>query len=56
MAEAGLTRDQVQASGKDGRVMKEDVARAVAVPRALRPLLSRLRLRPPRSTRACACR
>ncbi len=30
MAEAGLTRDQVQASGKDGRVMKEDVARAVA--------------------------
>ncbi len=30
MAEAGLSRDQVQASGKDGRVMKEDVARAVA--------------------------
>jgi 2-oxoglutarate dehydrogenase E2 component (dihydrolipoamide succinyltransferase) len=29
MAEAGLSRDQVQASGKDGRVMKEDVARAV---------------------------
>ena len=30
MAEAGLTRDQVQPSGRDGRVMKEDVARAVA--------------------------
>jgi len=30
MAEAGLTRDQVQGSGKDGRVMKEDVAKAVA--------------------------
>jgi 2-oxoglutarate dehydrogenase E2 component (dihydrolipoamide succinyltransferase) len=32
MAEAGLTRDQVQASGRDGRVMKEDVARAAAAP------------------------
>jgi 2-oxoglutarate dehydrogenase E2 component (dihydrolipoamide succinyltransferase) len=31
MAEAGLNRDQVQGSGKDGRVMKEDVAKA-AVP------------------------
>jgi 2-oxoglutarate dehydrogenase E2 component (dihydrolipoamide succinyltransferase) len=30
LAEAGLTRDQVQATGRDGRVMKEDVARAVA--------------------------
>ncbi len=30
MAEAGLTRDHVQGSGKDGRVMKEDVARAVS--------------------------
>ncbi|MDO6728533.1 2-oxoglutarate dehydrogenase complex dihydrolipoyllysine-residue succinyltransferase [Marinovum sp. 2_MG-2023] len=30
MAEAGLSRDQVQGSGRDGRVMKEDVARAVA--------------------------
>tara|TARA_R100001086_G_scaffold179090_1_gene99292 strand:- start:1734 stop:3158 length:1425 start_codon:yes stop_codon:yes gene_type:complete len=27
MAEAGLSRDQVQGSGRDGRVMKEDVAR-----------------------------
>jgi len=46
MAEAGITRDQVQGSGRDGRVMKEDVAPAaskaapapapapVAVPRA----------------------
>ena len=30
MAEAGISRDQVQASGRDGRVMKEDVARAAA--------------------------
>jgi len=30
MAEAGLSRDQVQGTGKDGRVMKEDVARTVA--------------------------
>ena len=32
MAEAGLSRDQVQGSGRDGRVMKEDVARAGSVP------------------------
>jgi 2-oxoglutarate dehydrogenase E2 component (dihydrolipoamide succinyltransferase) len=30
MAEAGLSRDQVTGSGRDGRVMKEDVARAVS--------------------------
>jgi 2-oxoglutarate dehydrogenase E2 component (dihydrolipoamide succinyltransferase) len=30
MAEAGISRDQVQGSGKDGRVMKEDVAKAAA--------------------------
>ncbi|MEH7828227.1 2-oxoglutarate dehydrogenase complex dihydrolipoyllysine-residue succinyltransferase [Gemmobacter denitrificans] len=30
MAEAGLSRDQVQGSGRDGRVMKEDVAKAAA--------------------------
>ncbi|MFT6673875.1 MAG: 2-oxoglutarate dehydrogenase E2 component (dihydrolipoamide succinyltransferase) [Sulfitobacter sp.] len=30
MAEAGLSADQVQGSGRDGRVMKEDVARALA--------------------------
>ena len=32
MAEAGLTPDQVQGTGRDGRVMKEDVARAIAAP------------------------
>ncbi|MEW9921056.1 2-oxoglutarate dehydrogenase complex dihydrolipoyllysine-residue succinyltransferase [Marimonas sp. MJW-29] len=30
MAEAGLSRDQVTGSGRDGRVMKEDVAKALA--------------------------
>jgi 2-oxoglutarate dehydrogenase E2 component (dihydrolipoamide succinyltransferase) len=30
MAEAGLTRDQVQGSGRDGRVMKEDVAKVAS--------------------------
>jgi 2-oxoglutarate dehydrogenase E2 component (dihydrolipoamide succinyltransferase) len=30
MAEAGLTPAQVKGTGKDGRIMKEDVARAVA--------------------------
>ena len=30
MAEAGVSRDQVTGSGRDGRVMKEDVAKAVA--------------------------
>ncbi|MFN3645924.1 MAG: 2-oxoglutarate dehydrogenase complex dihydrolipoyllysine-residue succinyltransferase [Gemmobacter sp.] len=33
MAEAGLTRDQVAGTGRDGRVMKEDVAAAVAATR-----------------------
>ena len=30
MAEAGLNRDQVTGSGRDGRVMKDDVAKAIA--------------------------
>jgi 2-oxoglutarate dehydrogenase E2 component (dihydrolipoamide succinyltransferase) len=30
MAEAGLSRDQVQGTGRDGRVMKEDVAKAAS--------------------------
>ncbi|MEQ6202324.1 2-oxoglutarate dehydrogenase complex dihydrolipoyllysine-residue succinyltransferase [Sulfitobacter sp. HNIBRBA2951] len=30
MAEAGLTRDQVTGTGRDGRVMKDDVAKALA--------------------------
>jgi 2-oxoglutarate dehydrogenase E2 component (dihydrolipoamide succinyltransferase) len=33
MAEAGLTRDQVEGTGRDGRVMKEDVARAASAPK-----------------------
>ena len=32
MAEAGISRDAVTPTGKDGRVMKEDVAKAVATP------------------------
>lgn len=32
MAEAGLTPDQVSGTGRDGRIMKEDVARAVSTP------------------------
>jgi 2-oxoglutarate dehydrogenase E2 component (dihydrolipoamide succinyltransferase) len=34
MAEAGLSADAVKGSGRDGRVMKEDVAKAVATPAA----------------------
>jgi len=33
MAEKGVSRDQVQGSGRDGRVMKEDVARAKDAPK-----------------------
>jgi 2-oxoglutarate dehydrogenase E2 component (dihydrolipoamide succinyltransferase) len=32
MAEAGLSADQVAGSGRDGRIMKDDVARAAAAP------------------------
>ncbi|TKW68482.1 MAG: 2-oxoglutarate dehydrogenase complex dihydrolipoyllysine-residue succinyltransferase [Paracoccus denitrificans] len=32
MAEKGISRDAVQGSGKDGRVMKEDVAKAASAP------------------------
>ena len=32
MAEAGLSADQVQGTGRDGRIMKDDVARAAAAP------------------------
>ena len=32
MAEKGVSRDQVTGSGRDGRVMKEDVARAAQAP------------------------
>ena len=34
MAEAGLSSDQVTGTGRDGRVMKEDVAKAAAAPKA----------------------
>src|SRR5690606_652120 len=34
MAEAGINRDAVTGTGRDGRVMKEDVARAAAAPAA----------------------
>ena len=37
MAEAGISRDQVTGSGRDGRVMKEDVAKAAAAPKAAAP-------------------
>jgi 2-oxoglutarate dehydrogenase E2 component (dihydrolipoamide succinyltransferase) len=40
MAEAGITRDQVQATGRDGRVMKDDVARAVAGAAAAAPAVA----------------
>ncbi|MDP5308286.1 2-oxoglutarate dehydrogenase complex dihydrolipoyllysine-residue succinyltransferase [Paracoccus spongiarum] len=33
MAEKGVSRDQVEASGRDGRVMKDDVARAASAPK-----------------------
>ncbi|WP_068303337.1 2-oxoglutarate dehydrogenase complex dihydrolipoyllysine-residue succinyltransferase [Pararhodobacter sp. CCB-MM2] len=32
MAEAGLSADKVQGTGRDGRIMKEDVQRAVSAP------------------------
>ena len=40
MAEAGLTRAQVQPTGRDGRVMKDDVARAVAGQTAAAPAVA----------------
>ncbi|MFT6887676.1 MAG: 2-oxoglutarate dehydrogenase E2 component (dihydrolipoamide succinyltransferase), partial [Paracoccaceae bacterium] len=40
MAEKGLTRDDVHGSGRDGRIMKEDVAKAAAPRPAPAPALS----------------
>ncbi len=37
MAEKGLSPDQVEGTGRDGRIMKEDVARAAAAPAASAP-------------------
>ncbi|MCU0899876.1 MAG: 2-oxoglutarate dehydrogenase complex dihydrolipoyllysine-residue succinyltransferase [Cypionkella sp.] len=38
LAESGLSRDQVQGSGRDGRIMKEDVARAASAVPAPAPM------------------
>jgi 2-oxoglutarate dehydrogenase E2 component (dihydrolipoamide succinyltransferase) len=40
MAEAGISRDAVQASGRDGRVMKADVAAAVAAAAQVAPAVA----------------
>ncbi|MEO1533467.1 MAG: 2-oxoglutarate dehydrogenase complex dihydrolipoyllysine-residue succinyltransferase, partial [Pseudomonadota bacterium] len=37
MAEAGLSPSEIEGSGRDGRIMKEDVARAASQPRAKAP-------------------
>ncbi len=37
MAEAGVSRDAVTGTGRDGRVMKEDVTRAASAPQAASP-------------------
>ncbi|WP_050929145.1 2-oxoglutarate dehydrogenase complex dihydrolipoyllysine-residue succinyltransferase [Aestuariivita boseongensis] len=37
MAEAGISADQVSGTGRDGRIMKEDVAKAVAAAKAPAP-------------------
>jgi len=37
MAEKGISRDQVSGSGRDGRVMKEDVAKAGSAPKSDSP-------------------
>ncbi|QIR85524.1 2-oxoglutarate dehydrogenase complex dihydrolipoyllysine-residue succinyltransferase [Paracoccus sp. AK26] len=41
MAEKGVSRDQVTGSGRDGRVMKEDVAKAQPAPKAAVPAAPR---------------
>ena len=43
MAEAGLSATEVTGTGKDGRIMKEDVARAVAAPAVGQPQRALLR-------------
>ena len=64
MAEAGLSADQVTGTGRDGRIMKEDVARRYGGgsgpstcgtgPPPLRPRAHRLRLRTRPAKNACA--
>ncbi len=41
MAEKGVSRDQVTGSGRDGRIMKEDVAKAQPAPKAAVPAAPR---------------
>jgi 2-oxoglutarate dehydrogenase E2 component (dihydrolipoamide succinyltransferase) len=48
MAEAGLTSDQVTGTGRDGRIMKEDVAAASAAPKA--PSVAPAPVQAPRGT------
>ena len=52
MAEAGVSRDQVQGSGRDGRVMKEDVARAASGQAAPQPSAAPQPAPAPRSAQA----
>jgi 2-oxoglutarate dehydrogenase E2 component (dihydrolipoamide succinyltransferase) len=47
MAEAGISRDAVQASGRDGRVMKQDVAAAVAAAVQVAPAVAAATPAPP---------
>lgn len=49
MAEKGLSRDQVQGSGRDGRVMKEDVAKAAAAAASAAPAASSAPAQAPRA-------
>ena len=49
MAEKGLSSDQVQGSGRDGRVMKEDVARAAAAASSAAPAASSAPAQAPRA-------
>ncbi|MEX0348768.1 MAG: 2-oxoglutarate dehydrogenase complex dihydrolipoyllysine-residue succinyltransferase [Paracoccaceae bacterium] len=49
MAEAGLNADQVQGTGRDGRVMKEDVARAVAAAATAAPAAAPAAAQAPRA-------
>ena len=47
MAEAGLNRDQVTGSGRDGRVMKDDVAKALAAGKTAQHQPQQHPVRPP---------
>ncbi|WP_428513292.1 2-oxoglutarate dehydrogenase complex dihydrolipoyllysine-residue succinyltransferase [Roseovarius sp.] len=49
MAEKGLSSDQVQGSGRDGRVMKEDVAKATAAAASAAPAASSAPAQAPRA-------